>query len=91
VAAAGLGSAALLAGIVQTPGLSQFFGCTPLGPLGWGIALGTSTAATALSVVASPLLDRLPFARLGSPDVRPGEHAGESVEPFDGALALRSP
>jgi cation-transporting ATPase I len=91
VAAAGLGSAAVLAGIIQTPGLSQFFGCTPLGPLGWSIALGTSTAATALSVVASPLLDRLPFARLGSPEMRPGEHAGESVEPFDGAVALQSP
>jgi cation-transporting P-type ATPase I len=48
VIAAALGSAALLAGIVQTPGVSQFFGCTPLGPLGWSIALGTSAAATAL-------------------------------------------
>jgi hypothetical protein len=28
-----LGSAAVLFGIVQTPGLSHFFGCTPLGPL----------------------------------------------------------
>jgi cation-transporting P-type ATPase I len=54
-----LGSAALLLGIVQTPGLSQFFGCTPLGPVGWSIAVGTSTAATAVSALASPLLDRL--------------------------------
>jgi cation-transporting P-type ATPase I len=59
VMAAALGSAALLVGIVQTPGLSQFFGCTPLGPAGWGIALGASAAATALGAVASPLLDRL--------------------------------
>ncbi|MFL6122012.1 HAD-IC family P-type ATPase, partial [Actinophytocola sp.] len=45
VLAAGLGSAALLAAIIQTPGLSQFFGCTPLGPVGWAIALGCAGAA----------------------------------------------
>jgi cation-transporting P-type ATPase I len=45
VLAAGLGSAALLAAVIQTPGLSQFFGCTPLGPVGWSIALGSAGAA----------------------------------------------
>ena len=45
VLAAGLGSAALLALVIQTPGLSQFFGCTPLGPVGWSIALGSAGAA----------------------------------------------
>jgi len=39
-------SAALLAGIVQTPGLSHLFGCRPLGPIGWATAVGASTAAT---------------------------------------------
>ncbi|HEY4104563.1 MAG TPA: HAD-IC family P-type ATPase, partial [Polyangiaceae bacterium] len=39
-------SAALLAGIVQTPGLSHMFGCRPLGPIGWATAIGASTAAT---------------------------------------------
>ncbi|HEV2780868.1 MAG TPA: HAD-IC family P-type ATPase, partial [Actinophytocola sp.] len=43
---AGLGSAALLAGVIQTPGVSQFFGCTPLGPIGWSIALGSAGAAS---------------------------------------------
>ncbi len=43
----GLGSAALLAGVVQTPGLSHFFGCRPLGPVGWGISAAASAAATA--------------------------------------------
>jgi len=47
VLAVGLGSAALLAGIVQTPGLSHFFGCRPLGPLGWTISGAASGAATA--------------------------------------------
>jgi magnesium-transporting ATPase (P-type) len=40
------GSAATLVLVVQTPGLSQFFGCTPLGPLGWTIAVGSAAGAT---------------------------------------------
>lgn len=59
VAAAGIGSALALGGIVQTPGVSQFFGCTPLGPVGWGIALASASGATPASAVASPVLDRL--------------------------------
>ncbi len=51
VLAAGLGSAALLAVIIQTPGISQFFGCTPLGPVGWSIALGSAGAAGLLGRV----------------------------------------
>ncbi len=42
-----LGSSALLATIVQTPFVSGFFGCTPIGPVGWATALGASVAATA--------------------------------------------
>jgi cation-transporting ATPase I len=56
VLATGLGSAALLAGVVQTPGLSHFFGCRPLGPLGWTISAAASGAATAGSL----LLPRIP-------------------------------
>ncbi|PRX49133.1 calcium-translocating P-type ATPase [Prauserella shujinwangii] len=52
VLASGLGSAAVLAAAIQTPGVSRFFGCTPLGPVGWGIALGSASAATVLSAVA---------------------------------------
>ncbi|KFG75624.1 cation-translocating P-type ATPase [Streptomyces mutabilis] len=34
-----LGSAAALVALVQTPGASQLFGCTPLGPMAWaGVA-----------------------------------------------------
>jgi cation-transporting ATPase I len=55
VLAAGLGSAAVLAGMVQIPGVSQFFGCTPLDPLAWTIAVGSATTATAISVVAPRL------------------------------------
>ena len=48
-------SAALLAGIVQTPGLSHLFGCRPIGPIGWATAIGASTAAT-YAAIRFPLL-----------------------------------
>jgi cation-transporting ATPase I len=44
-------SAAALGVVVQTPGLSQFFGCRPLGPVGWLTATGASIGATGASVV----------------------------------------
>jgi cation-transporting P-type ATPase I len=56
VLAASAGSAALLFTVVQTPGLSHLFGCTPLGPVGWSIATASSTAATAASAVVPKLL-----------------------------------
>ena len=56
VAATGVGSTLVLAGIIQTPGVSQFFGCTPLGPFAWTTALGSATAATVLSLAAPHLL-----------------------------------
>jgi cation-transporting ATPase I len=43
-----VGSALALAAIVQTPGVSQFFGCTPLGPLAW-TGVGAGVAAGALT------------------------------------------
>jgi hypothetical protein len=52
-------SAAGLALIVQTPGLSRAFGCRPLGPLGWAIAVGSSAAATVGSSYAPELLEEI--------------------------------
>ncbi|MGW2371078.1 HAD-IC family P-type ATPase [Kitasatospora sp. NPDC001683] len=50
-----LGSAAALAVIVQTPGVSRFFGCTPLGPVAWaGVA-----ASIAVAVAAPPLIPQV--------------------------------
>jgi cation-transporting ATPase I len=46
VVAASLGSAAALAGVIQTPGISQFFGCRPLGPVGWAIGLSAAAGAS---------------------------------------------
>ncbi|MFF5211852.1 HAD-IC family P-type ATPase [Streptosporangium sp. NPDC000396] len=53
-----LGSAALLAAIVQIPGISHFFGCVPLDPIAWGIAI----AAVIAAVLAEQIL---PLDRMG--------------------------
>jgi cation-transporting ATPase I len=53
----GLGSAAVMFGIIQTPGVSHFFGCRPLGPIGWATALGASAAATGLSHLTGSLFE----------------------------------
>ncbi|WEO93451.1 cation-translocating P-type ATPase [Streptomyces sp. FXJ1.172] len=50
-----LGSAAALVAVVQTPGVSRAFGCTPLGPLAWAGVL----AAIALSLAGQRSLPRL--------------------------------
>ena len=48
VVATTLGSALALFALVQTPGLSHFFGCTPLGPVAWtGVAVAIAVAAVA--------------------------------------------
>ncbi|EFE71274.1 ATPase [Streptomyces viridosporus ATCC 14672] len=70
-----LGSAAVLAALVQTPGVSHFFGCTPLGPLAWsGVAL-----AIALSALA-PRLERLqPVRHLYGAASRLALYLGDTV------------
>jgi cation-transporting P-type ATPase I len=45
-------SAAVLVVVVETPGISQFFGCTPLGPVAWGIVIVSAAAGTAAAVLA---------------------------------------
>jgi cation-transporting ATPase I len=52
------GSLAALILVVNTPGLSQFFGCVPLGPVAWAIVLASSAAGTAIAV-AAPRVTRM--------------------------------
>jgi cation-transporting ATPase I len=75
-----LASTALLAAIVQTPGLSQFFGCRPLGPIGWATAIGASTVATGIAL-AFPQVTGLVAARLGSIDKALSEPVRASLVP----------
>jgi cation-transporting ATPase I len=51
-------STAALVGVIQTPGVSHFFGCRPLGPLGWGTAVVASIAATRFASAADRVLSR---------------------------------
>ncbi|MEO3874453.1 cation-translocating P-type ATPase [Nonomuraea sp. B12E4] len=46
---AALSSLGVLGVIVSVPGLSQLFGCRPVGPIGWGIGLGSAGAAVLLA------------------------------------------
>ncbi|MEU9505596.1 HAD-IC family P-type ATPase [Micromonospora sp. NPDC048170] len=64
-------SVGVLAVVVQTPGVSQFFGCTPLGPVGWTIATGSALGATFANGALTRLVERLPQAGFPSP-YRPG-------------------
>jgi cation-transporting ATPase I len=88
VLAAGLGSAAVLAGIVQTPGLSQAFGCRPLGPIGWTISTAASVAATAGAAILPPVISavsiRKPDGRVDSD--RRGQPAQSLPDLPDGQL-----
>ncbi|MBN1610923.1 MAG: cation-translocating P-type ATPase, partial [Polyangiaceae bacterium] len=79
VVATSLLSAATLGAIVQIPGLSHFFGCRPLGPLGWS----TAALATAIATSASPsfpaVADRL--ARTVGQIGAPVAEAAKSLRP----------
>lgn len=53
------GSLAVFMALISTPGVSQLFGCTPVGPLGWTQGLGSAAVATiAVSLVTRLLADR---------------------------------
>lgn len=62
VVASSLGSMGALVGIIQTPGLSHLFGCTPLGPLGWTQAATSATAATLGGRFVPAAIDRVASA-----------------------------
>ncbi|WP_131806010.1 cation-translocating P-type ATPase, partial [Mycobacterium alsense] len=67
-----LGSAGVLVAIVQTPGVSQFFGCTPLGPVAWAGVIGSTAGATAVSVLAPNWLANRVAALEPKEDESPG-------------------
>ena len=56
VVATTLASAVALVALVETPGMSQFFGCTPLGPAAWGVVLAATAAGTLAAALAPALL-----------------------------------
>lgn len=52
-------SAAVLAAVVQTPGVSHFFGCRPLGPVGWATAVGASSLATVAAAKYPEVIEKV--------------------------------
>ncbi|HEX6278102.1 MAG TPA: HAD-IC family P-type ATPase [Polyangiaceae bacterium] len=76
VVVTGVASAAALGAIVQTPFLSHAFGCRPLGPVGWLIALGASAAATGAATVLPDLLERMRAAPPTPQDSNPRSLVG---------------
>ena len=78
------GSFAALAAVINTPGLSQLFGCTPVGPLGWSQAFLGTAVATVISAVAPELLFRASEAARG---IVPGVDDDLSVVDDDDADA----
>ncbi|HMA46578.1 MAG TPA: cation-translocating P-type ATPase, partial [Frankiaceae bacterium] len=59
VVATVVGTGAALTAIVQVPGVSHFFGCTPLDPLAWATVLSCAAAATVAAAVLPPLVRRV--------------------------------
>ena len=53
------GTLAVMAALISTPGVSQLFGCTPVGPIGWAQAGTAAAAAGALPALAPELVDRI--------------------------------
>jgi cation-transporting ATPase I len=58
VLATAAGSLALLFAVVQTPGVSRFFGCRPLDPVSWLVVLGWAAVGTATAEMAPGLIER---------------------------------
>ena len=83
VLASGAVSLAVLFGVVQVPGLSQFFGSTPLLPHQWCIALGSAVGTTTAVVLwQRPPADSTPE--------EPREPPAAAVEEPDEPVAERA-
>lgn len=68
VVATSAGTFVVMAGVISIPGVSNLFGCTPLGPVGWGQAALAAAAATAFAKAAPELVEQV------------GEWIGEKLE-----------
>ncbi|MGQ4598982.1 HAD-IC family P-type ATPase [Nocardia sp. R6R-6] len=61
-------SGAVLGAVVMTPGLCTYFGCRPLGPVGWGLATTCAATATAAAAVLPRLFPAGDRAGVSSTD-----------------------
>jgi cation-transporting ATPase I len=63
VVATTLASAAALVAVIELPGISHFFGCTPIGPVAWAVVVASAIAATLLALLAPRLIVKTPPAQ----------------------------
>lgn len=84
VVATNIGTVSMMAAIISTPGISQVFGCTPVGPIGWaqgiGAALMSGGVAKLLPGAVAYLADRLHGSLIDSENAEPHQ---DGVEVFD--------
>lgn len=59
VVATNVATFAAMSAIISTPGVSQLFGCTPVGPFAWAQAVSAAVGATMLAAMAPDVLSRL--------------------------------
>jgi hypothetical protein len=72
--------------------VSHFFGCRPLGPLGWGIGLTSAAAATVSSGAGDRLVAQLPrFRTAAGRDAATPRHPPTRAELYELARALDVP
>jgi cation-transporting ATPase I len=83
------GSLAVLAAVVQTPGVSRFFGCRPLDPLSWLVVLGWAGTATVGAEVVPRLVSA--WRTQGDPPraLPAGQHPGNGEHRRSGADVQR--
>ncbi|WP_018602534.1 cation-translocating P-type ATPase [Mycobacterium sp. 155] len=83
VIATNVGTVTVMAGIISTPGLSQLFGCTPVGPIGWGQAVVSALLAGGVATLLPGVIDRV-AERLSVIDGEDADAHQEGVDMLDG-------
>jgi cation-transporting ATPase I len=78
------GSAAVLVAVVQTPIVSRFFGCRPLGPVAWATVLGWSVTGAAGAELV-PRWWELRAAQAGRPTIPAASVVQDTGETITGA------
>jgi len=73
-------SVGALVAAIQTPGVSQFFGCRPLGPVGWATATSAALGATGVSVGIPWLVERVGEQIAGHDDAAAILHVVDAAE-----------
>lgn len=91
VVATNVGTVSMMAAIISTPGVSQLFGCTPVGPVGWGQAVAAALiaggVAGGMTKVMPDVIDQLADRLQEAQSVVDGEDSDahqDGVEVLDG-------